>query len=475
MEPITIHLKKGLKISFITKYCDIFIQIIITAILARLLKPSDYGLFAIVVIFINFAQLIAEIGIGPAIIQNNELDIKDISMLFLFTLFQGLIMAIVYYFLSFLIFFIYRHQIFLDSRIDIGIIIFISSITTVPLGILRKKLDFFYLGFFTIWANVIAGLGGIFFALKGFGVYSLIYKTIISGILMFVFFYIKAKIKISFKFNPHSLNKIKNYSLNQFGFNIITYIARNIDNLLIGKVIGTSALGIYDRAYKLMMYPIQNLTLIINPVLHPVLTKIRDDKDQLRKTYLKVLRLLSLISIPLIAVLYIFSKDIILIFYGPNWLESVKIFKILCFVSGLQVLSITTSSIFQAAGRPDLLFKTGLFSNIILVIGILVGLKWGIEGVAWGYLISYLITIIPIFFILFSLLNGHILEILEVVKTSTVICVIILIILGLSMNIFRISNLYLRFGTFVTIGVFVYMSLLVLFKQHKFIANALKH
>ncbi|HEX3043760.1 MAG TPA: oligosaccharide flippase family protein [Bacillota bacterium] len=328
MDPIKAHLKKGVKVAFLTKYCDIVIQLIISAILARILSPSDYGLFAIIIIFINFAQLIAEIGICPAIVQNNELNTDDVGSIFIFTIFQGLILALVYYFISLLIFLIYHQPIFLKSRLDISIIIFFSSLTTVPLGILRKKLEFIYIGVFNILANLIGGLCGIFMALKDFGVYSLIYKTIISGILMFFFLYARAQIKLQPKFSFQSVKKIENYCLNQFGFNVINYISRNIDNLLIGKVIGTAPLGIYDRAYKLMMYPIQSLTFVINPVIHPVLSKIRDDKKQLRKTYLDLLRLLSLISIPLIAGLYIYFRRKLFWFFmalvGWSQLRSLK-------------------------------------------------------------------------------------------------------------------------------------------------------
>ncbi|HEX3043759.1 MAG TPA: polysaccharide biosynthesis C-terminal domain-containing protein [Bacillota bacterium] len=135
----------------------------------------------------------------------------------------------------------------------------------------------------------------------------------------------------------------------------------------------------------------------------------------------------------------------------------------------------TTSAVFQAAGRTDLLFKTGLFSNTILIIGILVGLRWGIEGVALGYLISYLITFIPIFFILFSLLNGHVFEVLNAIKASMAISVIVSIILAFLSSIFRLDNLYLRFGTSIAVGLVAYMGLIVLFKQHRFIVNALKN
>ena len=135
-------------------------------------------------------------------------------------------------------------------------------------------------------------------------------------------------------------------------FNFINYFSRNADNILIGKFFSSSALGYYDKSYRLMMVPVQNLTHVITPVLMPVLSKFQDDKRMVVDAYSKVTKLLATIGFPLSVFLYFSASEIIYILYGAQWEQSIPIFKLLALTVGIQVVLSSTGSIFKPLIAP---------------------------------------------------------------------------------------------------------------------------
>lgn len=171
-----------------------------------------------------------------------------------------------------------------------------------------------------------------------------------------------------------SLRKIFNYSSYQFLFNVVNYFSRNLDKILIGKYLGMQLLGYYEKSYRLMMLPLQNITHIITPVLHPVLSDYQNDNSYLASSYEKIVRLLAFIGFPLSVFLFFTAKELILLIFGGQWLPSVPVFQILAFSVGIQIILSSSGSIFQAADDTKSLFICGVFSSILTVCGICIGI-----------------------------------------------------------------------------------------------------
>ena len=292
-----ISIRKAAFINFISKYTNIFIQLIINSVLARLLTPDDYGIVAVITVFTSFFTIIADMGIGPAIIQYKNLSNKQISDIFKFTVVVAVITAIGFYAFSYPLSIFYNNSIYIPLGGILSISILFNVVNMVPIAILLRNKEFKSIGVRTVIINTVGGVITILLSLKGAKYYALVINSLFVSLLTFSFNFYYSKIKLYKKFSFESINIVKEFSSYQFGFNVVNYFSRNLDNLLIGKHMGQIALGYYDKAYKLMLYPVQNLTSVITPVLHPILSEYHDDKDRIYEDYMKIVKILFYLGI----------------------------------------------------------------------------------------------------------------------------------------------------------------------------------
>lgn len=432
-----ISIKKAALINFIAKYSNILIQLLVNSVLARILTPDDYGIVAVITVFISFFTMIADMGIGPAIIQNKKLSNRDLSEIFTFTIISGLIISIVFVLFSYPLSKIYDNNIYIYLSLILSISIFFNILNIVPNALLLKEKMFKILGIRTIIINFLCGIITIALALKGAKYYSLVINSVLVGLFTFAINYYKSNLKLQFKISFSSIKKIKQFSSYQFSFNFINYFSRNLDNLLIGKFIGKVPLGYYDKSYKLMLYPVSNLTFVITPVLHPILSDYQNNKDMIYEKYIKVVKLLALLG-AFISVYCFFSADeIIRVMFGNQWGESVTSFKILSISICIQMVLSSSGTIFQATNETKKMFYAGLLgagANILMItIGVL---KGKIEYVAIGVVIAYIMNFITCYYILVKkVFNRKLIEFFMEFKTT----ILILIICSFFMVIFKIN------------------------------------
>lgn len=397
------NLKSGIIITFIAKYSNIFVQLIINSVLARLLLPEEFGVIAVISVFIAFFNMLGDMGIGPAIIQNKSLGEKEISDIFKFSIIGAIIISIGFYFFSYFIAFFYNDRIYIRLGELLSLSILFSICTIVPNAILYKAKKFKEVGLINIIVNVFVGIITISLAFKGFSYYSLVFDSILKSIFIFILCFKVCRIKIIGGYSYSAIKKIQNYSSFQFLFNFINYFTRNLDNILIGKFLGASILGYYDKSYKLMLYPVQNLTNVITPVLHPVLSEYQDNKDVIYETYIKIVKVLAFLGIFISVYCFFSATEIIRIMYGSNWDKSIPIFRILSISIVVQMILSSIGSIFQATGYVNKLFSTGVVSAIFTVTAITFGIvSKDLIILSSGLVIAFILNFIQCFYVLIT-------------------------------------------------------------------------
>ena len=453
--------KSGIFYTAISKYLGIVITILITAILARILTPEDFGIVAIVTVFASFFNNLSNMGLGTAVIQNQNLNKEDISSVFSLSIFIGFVFSITFFMLAYPIATFYGRVELINIIYFLSIAVLFASFQTVPNSLAFKNLLFKRIGIYTVAIQFFSGLGAIFLAYKGFGYYALIMKIVLDAFLTFILYYYINPIEFTFKIKASSINKVIEFSSFQFFFNFINYFSRNSDNFLIGKFFGASSLGFYDIAYKLMMMPIQNLTHVISPVVLPVLSKYQNDKEIIYNTYVKLVKVLATIGLPLSVFLYYSADYIVIILFGDQWFESIPVFKILSLTVGIQMILSSTGSIFQVIDKTRLLFYSGLLSAIALVSGISYGIFIGgdLESIGYGLLVAYSINFIQGFYFLIKIALRHnlfsfFLEFINPIKTSLIIFILYLI----TNSFLDIHNIYLG----LIFNSMIFMSILIL-------------
>ncbi|WP_141431112.1 lipopolysaccharide biosynthesis protein [Bacillus sp. 03113] len=389
------ELKSGIIISAIGKYSNYIIQFVLLAILSRLLTPDDFGIVAIVNVFLIFFTMLIDLGIGPAVIQNKELTDKQVNGIFSFTVLLSILFSVLFALMSEPIAKFYNNDQLVGVCLVMAVALLSSGLNMVPQSILLRQKKFLDVNFAQILSSIISGVVGTILALLDFSYYALVISAIVKNIMLFIIMFPRTKLKLTKNILKKDLNLIYSFSRNQFLFNFINYFSRNLDNILIGKFISTKALALYDKAYILSLYPNQILTNVITPVIQPIMSEYEDRKDIIKKTYLLLSRLLAFIGMPLTVFLFFSSKEVIFILFGSQWEGSVATFQILALSIWIQMILSSTGSIFQSANRTDLLLISGLLSAFLNIISIIVGVWSGkIENVALLLLIAFFLNFI---------------------------------------------------------------------------------
>ncbi len=398
------ELAKGVFYTAIAKYAGILINIIITAILARLLTPADFGIIAIATVLIVFFDSISDSGIGPAIIQNKTLTQKDLSCYFSLTLYTGAILSLTFFLVSSLISKYYGDELLRPILQIMSIAIFFRFANIVPNALLQRDKRFRFIAIRTVGIQTGCGFGAIACAYYGVGVYSLLIPPVLSAILLFIISYIEITVPFTFKITKESISKIFSYSLFHFFLNFINYFSRNLDKLVVGKVFGTSVLGYYEKSYKLMMMPVGNITNVISPAIQPIFSEYQNDKKWLYEKSMKIFELLAFIGFPLSILLFFCSKEIILIVFGEQWHGAIEPFRILSLSVGFQMIYSPQGAFFQSANAVKPMFYNGVFTAFLNILCLVIGCIafHSVSILCWMIVISYAIAFFVTYNVMFK-------------------------------------------------------------------------
>lgn len=438
------ELKSGLFYTSIFRYANYFINLFISAFLARILLPEDFGVVAMISIFLTFFYLISNFGFGPGIIQCQDLNERDNYSLFIFTLIISLPIIVIFFFSGPLLSSFYNNQEYNEIIKLLSISLFFHTLNMVPYNLLVKNRKFKELGIRSLIISITSGILAILLANYGFSYYSLIYKSIFEAILTFIINFKMSKIKFfkSISFQP--VKKIFSFSFYQFLFNINSFLTNNLDTLLIGKFLGPSRLGYYDRAYRLSS-TFSSLTLVFSSVLHPVLATYQKDKDLIAFVYIKLFKILLIIGLPLAIFLSFCSEEIIIILYSDKWVNSIPVFKYLAFLVFANIIISSSISIFQVLEAIRILFFFGVLNLILMIISILIGIKINNSIISVAFYITVsniIITILMSIFIFKGLLKLRFGNLFNELKYGLLISIIIFIENYILQLFLTINNVY---------------------------------
>lgn len=382
------------------------IAFVTTIVMARQLSPSDYGLMGMATVITRFIRMFRDMGTSSAMIQRKHTSEELFSSVFWLNVASGLAFMGLLCLGAPLISGFYREPrlTFLLYALSPGFVI--SSLGMLQNALLQRTMKFDALAKIEIFSTLGGGIVGVFMAVKGMGVWSLVFLNLTGAFLTTACLWGSSNWRPKCHFLWNDIKGIFSYSLNLTGFNIINYFGRNADYLLIGRYLGAQDLGIYTLAYQLMLYPLRNITNVVARVMLPVLSRVQDDNMRFRSIYLKVCTGIAFITFPMMMGMWGTAAPLILSVVGEKWMGVVPVIKILAPVGMLQSVAATVGSIYQAKGRTDWMFLWGIISTVVVTVGFAVGIFWGIVGVAWSYFVS--ITVIlggPAFILAFRLID----------------------------------------------------------------------
>ncbi len=446
------------------------VSFVITVILARLLTPDDFGLVGMVTVFTGFATIFGELGLSAALIQKQDIDDNHYSSAFWLNIASGILLTLILIGLSPFIAKFYNKPQLQPIIAVLSLNYIISSLSIVQGAIYKKEMNFKILSLSESISVVVSGVVGISLALRGYGVWSLVFQMTTFTFVNTIFLWFFSSWKPKFVFSLEAIKDIFNFSANVTGFNIVNYFARNMDYLLIGKFLGSEALGFYTLAYKLMMYPLQNITRVISSIMFPAFSSIQNDLKKVRNVYLKMIKAISLITFPMMFGLFAVAPEFINIVYGPKWEPVVLLIRILCVCGMVQSITSPVGNIILSQGKSGLYLKLGILGSIIVVPAVVLGLKWGIWGVALFYTLENFLWSLYIIHISNSLIKLYTRHFYKNLIESILMSSIMLITILIFKQMFHINHPMMLMIN-ITCGIMVYLGLLFIFKELYFQSN----
>lgn len=404
---MNVNLYSAIKKSLLSKFSIYIVQFLSMIIYARMFTPEQFGILASIQVFVIFFQMIAEIGIGPAIINEERFSSKQRNGIFTVTLILAIIFGIAFYFFSFFISLFYGEYDYHDISIIISFSVFFNTLNIVPTTALNKDAKFITIAKINILSELLSFMAVYFLYYFEYGILALVFKSLAQSVLNLVFFWSLSKKttlgRPLFGKQIYHIKKIAGFATYQFLFNFINYFSRNLDNILIGKYLGMELLGVYNKSYQLMRYPLMITTFAMTPAIQPVLTKIRNDVNKIVEEHNKLTMRLFGVSILISSFLYINSENIVLFLFGAQWRSVIPLIEIFSLMIPVQAVLSTSGSFYQVMNKPKLLFISGFISAIINIIAIIVSVySKSLEYIAISLLISFSINFIQCYFIMFK-------------------------------------------------------------------------
>jgi len=376
----------GTKWSMVSYGWQALVQVLRLSILTRYLEKSDFGLVAIVVLILGFTQIFADLGVSVSLFSKENITKKEYSSLY----WVGLILSVFLYGLLLLISPLiagFYKQVELNHIIPIMGLDLIISTTGRQFRIFRQKgLDFKSLAIIDITALSISLIVAVFLAMNGFGVYSLVLSTLTSSILTsaFLIFSGLKSHPLIFYLNFTEGKSFYKIGFYQTGSQILDYLSSQLDVLILGKVLPISELGVYNLIKQLVVRIYGLLNQIVTSVSIPVLSRMKSDMSSLSDKYLQMVSSVSLANLGIYAILAIFAKEVLFLFYGKAYVVESLNLQVLCLWGCLISVSSASSTIIVIMGRTDVGFKWTIIRLIINPIFIFTGARFGLLGMIVG-------------------------------------------------------------------------------------------
>lgn len=375
--------------SSVEKIGQVFVQLLISIILARILSPRDYGLMGVLTIFIIIANVIVDAGFSQGLIRKLDCTEKDYSSVFWVNLIFGIFLYGILFLLSpFISDYFNMPELSILSRV-LFLVIPINAFSIIQTTILNKNLNFKIIAKYTILASFISGILGIVIAYYGGGVWALVYQTLLYSFLFNFFLCVKTKWRPSFIFYTESIKEIFPFSSKLFASSLLNAIFNNIYTFIIAKLYSQIQLGYYTQANKLALQPANLVDSILNRVSYPTLAKLQDNKEQLRAAYIKFFVLTCAMMIPFMLLLFAVSNELILLLLSEKWISVVPYFQAMCIIGISFPLQPLCISILKVFGESGIIFKLEIIKKIIIVVLVYITFRNGVLSLIYGQIVFF--------------------------------------------------------------------------------------
>jgi lipopolysaccharide exporter len=351
-ENLTSKTVRGIKWNSVSTITNAVVQLGFSVIMARILDPAAFGLMAMSQVVIHFGLYFAQMGMGQALIYKAELHKEDIKVAFTSSFLLGAIFFILAWLLAPFSVYIFDNPELVPVLRVTCLSLVLNGLNSTSTSLLRRRLEFKSLAIIQITSYIIGYvIVGISMALLGYGVWSLVYASICQSVLLTVISYIFARHSLVLSFKWEYYKPLFAFGSKMSFISFVDFLGTELDTLLIGRFLGESTLGLYNRATNLIRQPVRILVGTISRVLFPAFSRIQSEITRLKKVYLFSVSSVVLIIFPLCSGISLASKQIVLMMLGDKWAAAIPILQVLAFVTPFRVLMHFSGIVCDATGN----------------------------------------------------------------------------------------------------------------------------
>lgn len=385
---------------FISYGLEQALSLVRSIILARLLSPADFGLMGMVSLSIAFLVVLSETGVWQAIIQRPEVDTRTLNTAWLISVVRGILLALVMVAVAPLVALFFQAPL-LGPMIRVMALSFVlSGLNSLGLVLLQKNLDFKGLTALNLVTGAVNLVVACVAAILWRNAWALVAGTLAGSVAALALSYVVHPFRPRWQFDRRSARELFSFGKYLTASSVVNYALTQGDDAYVGKVLGAGPLGLYELAYRLSNLPATSITHVIGRVTLPAYSALQNDLEQLRMTYLRVLKLTALVSIPAAAGLFALAPFVVSVLYGEKWMPMVPAFQVLCLFGLERSIGATTGPVFIALGKPNLSLRVSLVKLTTMAVCIVPLTKaLGFLGTSIAVTLSAIavqLTVIPV-------------------------------------------------------------------------------
>lgn len=385
---------RGIWWSTIERFAVQTVSFILGLIIARLLSPSDYGVIAMLAVFIAISQTFVDSGFSTALVRKIDRSESDNSTVFYFNIVVGLAVYVVMFFAAPFIAEFYQTPLLTQVTRVVSVTLIFSSFCVVQQALLTAKMDFKSQAIISLLSAIISGGVGIALAYYGYGVWALVVQTVVASLLRMILLWVFSRWRPRAPFSKSSFRELFSFGSKLLASGLLDTLYNNAYTIVIGKLFSASSLGLYSRANQFAQFPSSNITGIIQRVTFPVLSSIQNEDERLRINYRKLIRMSGFIIFPLMIGLATVANPMIELLLTDKWLGAAIYLQIICFAMMWFPIHAINLNLLQVKGRSDLFLRVEIIKKIIGVSILCITIPMGLLAMCYGRVVSSLLALI---------------------------------------------------------------------------------
>lgn len=395
----------GIIWTFLQQFSSQIISFGVSLVLARILMPKDFGTIALFNILIGISKVIINSGMTISLVRSKEIDDDDLSTVFIFNMVVSILMFIIVYAIAPFFADFYNLEILKPIIRVYAIVLIFNAFFSVQSTLMTKELNFKTQFKMQIPSLIVSGILGLFLAIEGYGVWSLVFMALCQSFMQAVQHWIYSDWKPQLKFSINKFRKHFGFGVNLMLSSILDILFQNIYTIAIGKFYNPTQLGYYDRANNLKQLPVNNLASALNKVTYPLFAEIQHDNTRMKNVYKKIMQIVIFVISPVMVVMLVQANLLVKLLLTDKWLPIVPYLQILILAGILQPIHSYNINILQISGRSRQVLYIEIIKKILIIIVVGISFRFGILGLLWGQVVISIVS-----FLINSKYSGKIID-----------------------------------------------------------------